>query len=467
MRHTYLIAAAMAAALASGLATAAPTAVQAAAAPVKLYIAGSSAAKGAISSLLAADLCGGAANMTTFTSNPSGSPAGTADFNAFSCTAATGKPNAGQLTTVYYRAEGGSVVGVLPVYSQYALKQLDLSSCAAGSGGTITCPVAGSSGANGPTDNWGAGTTGHVIEMGVSDLEPGAFTGNANPTSGTFPYSAAVWLNGKTVPTKAQLNALTHTTLFQQTFGIVVNSALPVNDLSSAAIGQILAGNYVDWSSVPNTASATPGSTVTGATATPIFVCNRETGSGTRTGAALFFNGDGCVTGAPAITDSAGTTNDNWSTSEALNCVQNNGSASGAAAGSIAISYVSIDNFSKIGAGKTFPNVKLVTIDGVTPSNYNSAMGNYKWVYEATAQQNPTALAGNAAGQALVNYLIPAAQAVATAPQSAQINAIPSQPATNVPAIPMTAVGTTPIYVSNFSRGGGLGNSCNALSEAN
>jgi len=116
--------------------------------------------------------------MSTFAS-------GTPDFNAYSCTAAAGPFN-GQSTTIYYRAEGGSVVGVLPVINNVAIKQLDLSAaggCPQAATGAVTCVVGGTSAANGSNDSWTSGvfTPTVAAQVGISDLEPKVFIGDNFP----------------------------------------------------------------------------------------------------------------------------------------------------------------------------------------------------------------------------------------------------------------------------------------------
>jgi len=428
------------------------------------FISGSSAAKAGIQTFVGASICGGAANMTTFTS---AAPVSNPDFNAFACTATAG-PTSGSMTIVYYRAESGSVAGVLPIFNNVAINQLDLTAanttCPAGSG-TVNCVIAGTALGNGPNDSWGpAGVVKVRSDLGISDEEPDAFVGNNSPYAHAPPAGYVLNTFGA-LPTQAQLKAMNHTTIFQQTFEIVVNTGLGTNVLSSQAVANILNGNYLDWSSVPAFNSAQPpNGTAVKAAATPIFVCNREVGSGTRTGASIFFLGDHCTPGAAAIAEHAGgAISDNFATSDELVCVNSNGTSNGAAAGAIAIGYVSVDNNSKIGAGTSAPNVQAVNLDGIVASNYHTAVGDYGWAFEATAQ--PNAASGNPNAAAMNAFVVPALQNINTAPQKNQINAIPGQPAANTASIPLQAVGV--IFTTDFFRGGGTGNSCLGMAEAN
>lgn len=441
-----LVAAAVAGVLSSGAAFAvvAPTAVQAQAAPIKIYISGSSAAKKAIATSLAgADWCG-ANSMSTFA-------AGTPDFNAYSCTAANG-PFAGQSTTIYYRAEGGSVVGVLPLYNNVAIKQLDLSpagGCPQATTGAVACVVGGTSAANGNSDSWPTGvfTPAVAAQIGVSDLEPKVFVGDNFPSSYTFIGPAQVAANLKSTTNLPQSQ------VFQQVFGIIMNNTpagiAGVNNLGTQVIADILAGSYLDWASVP--AAPTVGALVSmngagpavGSAATPVIVCNREAGSGTRTGASIYFLGDECTTTATGIAG-ANPPADNFSTGDEITCVKNNPGA---------IGYVSIDKQAGLPAG-----VVAVALDGVLPTNTKAALGQYTWVYEASFNKNKAADANDTA---FYNYYLPKLQLLASAPQSAQVLAIPGL-GTNTAQIPLSVNGA--ISTSLFTRSG---DSCSRLLEQN
>jgi hypothetical protein len=458
MRNISLVAAAVTAALGAAVAQAdQPTIAQVQAAitsgtAAQYWISGSSAAKNGTKAFVQAQICGGA--LTAFSS---AQPVSNPDFNAWACTG-TGGPNVGVINVIYYRAEGGSVVGVYPIINNTNIFQLDLSAanttCVAGGAGVYNCPVAGSSLTNGPSDSWGpGGVVKHLSDLGISDLEPDAFV--AGPPSGYVPgtFGAA--------HTQAQLKAMPHQTIFQQTFGIVVNSSLGVTALSKSAIANILNGNYVDWTNVPAFGAASPGAGVTAAS-TPIFVCNREVGSGTRTSAAIYFLGDHCNSGASSISEGG---NDNYATSDELVCVNNNGAAQGASAGSIAIGYASVDNVSKVGTGTANPNVRFINIDGVVQSNYNSASGQNDYAFEATEQPNAATATSNPFSTNFTAFIVPRLQAVGTAPQSAQVNALPGQPAGNKAQLPLQVQGV--IFTTDFDRGASGGNSCNAYAEIN
>jgi hypothetical protein len=464
MRKITLVAAAVTAVLGTAVAQAdQPTiaAVQAAitaGTAAQFWISGSSAAKNGTKAFIQAQICGGA--LTAFTS---AQPVSNPDFNAWACTGVAGTPNPGVINVIYYRAEGGSVVGVFPIINNTPIFSLDLSAanttCVLAGAGAYNCPVVGTSLGNGPSDGWGpGGVVKHISDLGISDLEPDAFVGNNSPYAAAPPAGYAAGTFGAP-HSQAQLKAMPHQTIFQQTFGIIVNTNLGTNLLSKSAIANILNGNYVDWSSVPAFGVAAPGAGVKAASTT-IFVCNREVGSGTRTSAAIYFLGDHCVTGASSVSEGG---NDNYATSDELVCVNNNGAAQGAPAGSIAIGYASVDNISKVGAGTANPNVEFVNINGVVQSNYTSASGQNDYAFEATEQPNGASVNPFAAG--FNGFIVPKLQAIGTAPQSAQVNALPGQPAGNIAQLPLQVQGV--IFTTDFDRGAAAGNSCNSYAEIN
>src|ERR1700735_1629056 len=172
-----------------------------------LYIAGSSAAQNAFGAALATDLFGGASNELTF-------KASNGNFEAFCGLAAAGNTagiTAGNLVVVHYRAEGGSVVGALPIVANKPVKFLDLTNAAVTSTSVTT---GGTSELQGPTDAWTGPLTEHTVEVGVTDVEPGILVGANYPTT----YSTTVFGTATT----AQLSTLSHTALFQEIYGIFV-----------------------------------------------------------------------------------------------------------------------------------------------------------------------------------------------------------------------------------------------------
>jgi len=474
------IAAAVATALGAASAQAAvPTQSQSASTPFTFYMGGSSAAVSGFGSAVGADLCV-SGTLASYVTNPSKEPSngavpnvGTPDFRAFSCTAAPGKPAAGNTITIYYRAEGGSVVGAYAPLNNVMVEQLNLATalcladattanqfdCATSNnpggvaGQNATNSVVGNSPANGPADSYTGAVQKHILEYGISDVEPGAlgntkgehFAGGGNDD----PVKVYTFLGADATPNALQ--SMSHTLLFQQSFGFVANTNLGIKDISSAAVANILSGALTDWSFVP-----TSSGTMVASTPTPIVVCHRDLGSGTRTAADIVFGTSGCnpYGNGLALVDN-GTVADSFSTGDVLLCVQANSNS---------IGYVSIDNFSKVGASP-FGSVTALTLDGRTASNLLTATGGWQYAVEASANQNVNATPV-ATTPAFYTYLIPKLQALATAPQSAQVNALPTAGG-NTSNIGLAGVQTNgKIHVTSYLRDTGSlkGNSCNALS---
>jgi ABC-type phosphate transport system substrate-binding protein len=437
----------VAAAVAVALGAASAAHADSCAAPTyALYVAGSSAAKPAFQVALANDL---------FTAETSFSSSN-GDFEAF-CgpISATGATNtgltAGLTATVYYRAEGGSVVGALPVVSGKAVNFLDLS----GTGCNVATPATtGTSAVNGTTDSWGGCVTTHGVELGVTDLEPSVFLASA----GNYPTAYSPTVFGTASPAQLVSLAATSIPLFQQVFGIFVNTVginggttkLATLNLSKETVAQILTGHYKNWNKVPSDSGGAISST-----SQTIAIENREAGSGTRTGASLYFLGQECTgSNAIALKDGAASL-DSYATGDVLK-------AANGVSGSI--TYASIDNDGKQ------PNLTLVSLSGVLPSNLAAAEGQYDYWFEATAVNgNTTGTSGGITtngGAAISGFLTGGElQNLATAPHAADINVIPTA-GTNSATVPLTSstVGTKTIYVNPFTRGG---NSCTIPIEEN
>jgi hypothetical protein len=436
-----MIVAAVAAAMASGYASAAvPTLAQANAPTDALVMAGSSAAASAVGTAIEKDLCGSAAN--TLIAKSTG---GSGNFLAFSCftaNAVTGIP-VNTLVTIYYRTEGGSVVGALPIVSSKQIKRLNLGdtvNCSL-SGNAATCTVGGTTSTSGTTDAWTGAVVADTVQLGVTDVEPSQLTNADYPSN----YSAAAF--GTASPT--QLKALSTTKLFDQVFGLVVNKSgqtfTSVN-LSKESAANILLGNFSDWSHIPDAIS---GNAISSAPST-ITRINREPGSGTRTATNIFFLGYQC--GSPnSIPPVTGETL-NFSTTDEL--VAANGTPG-------AIAYTSIDQILNPANGTKFTNLVLATIDGVTPSSLAAATGRYSYWYEATL----VPAAGVAGGSlSLSNFLQLDLPKLATAPAVPQILVIPGVGG-NAATVPPTSnglTGTSQIFVNPYSRGG---NSCSVPGE--
>jgi len=448
-----LIVAAITAALASGYADAIPSLGQAAAPTVALVVAGSSAAESSVASAFENDVCGGVANTLLV-----GSAGGSGNFFAFSCNtsaavSATGLPTipSGTLVTLYYRTEGGSVVGALPIVGNTKIKRINLgdtTDCVA-AGTTFVCSITGTTATSGTLDNWGGATTPDFVQLGVTDVEPAQLTGNDFPTN----YSPAAF--GTATP--AQLKALPTSRIFDQVFGLVVNTK--GESFTSVNIGKDTAANILslsetDWNSVPDV-NGNPVSSVT--TGDPITRIDREPGSGTRTSTNIYFFNYQC--GSTNSITNNGSEQLNFSTTDELTQANNT-------PGSIA--YTSIDQVLNPTNHTKFPNLALVSINGVAPTNKAAAAGAYGFWFEATFVPNSTALGSGTQSATLAAFLESELPELNKAPASTDIDVIPLYKGNSVgvPLIPNTAgtTSTNTIYINAFTRGT---SSCNLPAEQN
>jgi hypothetical protein len=439
MNRKVTLAAAIAAALGSAAAHAAlPTLAQIEASTNNVFIAGSSAAKNAILGALVTNVCGGAGNAFQFNS------AGNANFFAVSCVpVAAANAAAGGVYHFFYRDEGGSVVGMLPIVNSKTINQLSLNAGTIGGCSSSPCniTVTGTSSANGTTDSFGpTGTVAKApVDIGVADVEPAALTGNNYPT----PYSTTVW--GAT--NNAGLAALGGTQLFGEVYALFVTTGIvapatstaftesPLN-LSLQTVQQILTHKIRNW----NLVTDINGNAVVNAPLA-ITIVNREKGSGSRTATDLLVAGDVCTTGGAPLFDAAGAT-DFFSTGDVL-------TAAVAVPG--AITYATID---QVKTGMT-----QVNLNGVTPGNLAAATGVYPFWVEATFVVNPA----STADANVMNFITAALQTEATAPHVKDVLAIPGVPAgagnvahslVNSTASTVTALGPDAIFTNPFTRGG-------------
>lgn len=408
---------------------------------VSLYIAGSSAAKKAVLGALEVNLCGGAANATIVSSTPD------SNFGAVSCTPASGVAGADGATyyTVYYRFEGGSVTGALPLVNNKTVETLDLSlnssiTCSAGTGalgsGTCTATVNGTSSTNGVDDSFTGAVSEKNVDLGIMDVEPAALaTLNNYPTA----YSTTAW----GPQNQSGLTGLTAGGLFDEVYGIYVNGSTLESgmNLSVETLQNIFTKKITNWTKVTDTAGHQVATT-----STPIVIVNREQGSGSRTATDLLIVGDTClVDQSKGITENS-TVTDYFSTGDVLN-------AASSTAGSI--TYATIDN------APVSSTQQLIGINGVAANNFNAVTGQYPFWVEATVAVNPN-VSLTTAQSALLSYITTTLAAIATAPHIADINVIPNI-AGNVAHIAvasngntasgsLTGLGSTTIYTNPFTR---------------
>jgi hypothetical protein len=448
------IAAAVALAIGSGAAFALPplTGTNSASSPgAALVMSGSSAASPAVATGFENDVCGGSSNTLI-----AASAGGSANFLAFSCvsTVAVGTLPSGTTITVYYRTEGGSVVGALPIVSGKQIKRLDLTSTTcAQSGNTVTCSVTGTTSIDGLTDNWSGAVTEDTVQLGVTDVEPGQLTGADYPSN----YASTAFGTA----TASQLAGLSTVRLFDQVFGLFINTSgesFSSVNLTKESAANILNGNYTDWSFVPDAITGKP----IGTSPAPITHIDREPGSGTRTSTNIYFLSFQCGSGnsIPLTTPIAGTINGgvdeplNFSTNDELVLANKVPGA---------IAYASIDNLLKPANAAKFNNLVLATINQVTPSAQNAATGAYDYWFEATLVP-ASGVTGNSSQ--VSTFLQGDLGKLAKAPASPDIDVIANVDG-NVATVPLTSnglTGTSQIFVNPFSRGG---KSCNVPSAQN
>jgi len=415
-----------------------PTLQQAATAGVTLYIAGSSAAKNAVLGALEGDLCGGAANSLIVSS------ASDTNFFAVSCAPASGVAGSdgGSYFTVYYRDEGGSVSGVLPLANNVPVNQLNLSATGIPcSGNTCSPTVLGSTETNGTDDSFSGAVTKQYVQLGISDVEPGALIGNNYPTA----YSTAAW--GPVNP--SGVAGVTTVPAFGEVYAMFVNTGSAATSgasftesplaLSQQMVQQIMTKTIKDWSLVTdvNGKAVTNGSI-------PVTIVNRETGSGSRAATDLLIMGDTCQAQGGPIKETKATNTDYFSTGDVLG-------AANSVAG--AISYATID--------QSKPNLTQVALNGVTPSSLAAATGQYPFWVEA--QLEPTPQSVPTATSTLITFLESELAAEKTAPHLADVVVIPNvagntasvtttSTANTAPSSLTATLGAATIYVNNFTR---------------
>jgi hypothetical protein len=435
MNRNIQIAAAVAAILGTGTAMAAPPTLAQAAAGTALYVAGSSAASKAVLGALQTNMCDGLANALNIVGSPN------ANFGAVSCAPAAGKftgANGTAVFTVYYRFEGGSVTGVLPIANNDAVNQLDLSltqfiTCADANDCTAT--VNGNSATNGTGDTFTGAVSQKAVQMGISDVEPGALIGNNYPSK----YSTTAWgpVN------QSGVAGVPSAPLFDEVYGIYVNTGTTAGiesplSLSTQMVANILTKGVTDWSQVTDTAG-TPVST----TSIPIVIVNREAGSGSRAATDLLIAGDVCQAHGSAIAEASKNATDYFSTGNVLSALNTQGGG---------ISYATIDNAPQ-------SNETLVALNGVVPTSLAAAGGSYPFWVESVVTTNPNSVPN----AALLGFVTSTLQAIATAPHLPDIMANPTVGG-NVAHVnaaangdtatgSLTGLGSSKIYVNPFSRG--------------
>jgi hypothetical protein len=432
MNRTTTVAAAVAAVLAGGSAMAQPSIAQINAVPSAntINIMGSSAIKAALLSSIENNFCGGS-GFTPITSNGTNG-----NFLGVSCTPASGQATNGGIYNVWIRYEGGSVSGYLPIVNGAPVNEI--------SGPALTAnpiTINGVSTGNGADDSFSVSAGGALVkvipDLAIGDVEPKALTGNNYPTA----YSTAVWgpvNNGG-------MFSLASKGLVNEVYALFVNESSgftenPLN-LSLQTIENILTHNasLTNWSQVLDVNGNSVGSG-------PITIVNREAGSGSRAATDILLVGDGCGSAGKSATlfnkGGATATNQYFSTGDVL-----------AAANSVAgaITYATIDNSTGTQANKT-PNMVMVTINNVAPSNLAAANGTYPFWVEAQYVNNA---ASTGADSKAVNSIVTALQDQATTAALLDINVIPLISAANGSGTLNATVHANPANSAKVPTGGG------------
>jgi ABC-type phosphate transport system substrate-binding protein len=314
--------------------------------------------------------------------------------------------------------------------------------------------VTGVTSTNGISDSWNGAVTADYVGLGVTDVEPAQLTGYDSPLSittgnGDAPNAVAYKTTAFGNATPTQMSGLSTVALYQQVFALAVNTSgqsFSTVNLNRETASNILLGGISDWSKAIDAGTGSPISSVS----SPISVIQREYGSGTRTTANIYFN-QYCNGGGVAMKGTNAPLGLNYSTGDDL-------TQANSTAGSIA--YAVIDQLEP--NSTTYPNLVMVTLDGVTPSNLNAAVGKYDYWYEATFVPSST-LSGTS--KTLADFLETDVPQLLKAPPDPADNVIPGY-AGNSAVFPTPTnngqTGTKEIYTSQYTRGGV---SCNARSE--
>lgn len=421
-----------------------------------LVIAGASAARDAVEAAVRDSLCA-AGTFTRFRVNSTNAP----DLRAYSCSlrnpgvvsgvTIVNPALQGLSAAFYYRSEGGSIYGPGSIAKNVAVARLVVTSaCTVADGAnSFLCPVnTGSPGSGGytllPADTGGGANVSHqVAQLGVSDLEPAMFTGENWPDAGV--------LAGE--PGPGVMAGLPAVPVLGQAFGIVVRSSQTLTSLTKQDISGIFAGNYGDWSQIN-------GSGTTGL----ITICRREPGSGTQTGASVYFLGANCSSGnagafvrAPANDLFGNTVVENPTSSSVTTCMSDSPLAIGIVVGNAAPALTKFVSIS----GSPLPTTTIAP-------KHIASLGQSDYWYEATFTK-ASGLATNVGF--LADDLTQAAQDSSTlpnVPSAFGLAGLGAPGSLNVAALaPLQGATPTIRPVALARRGGTAGNSCGTPQPGN
>lgn len=464
----------------------------------KVYMSGATALRNSISGLAYNDICGGSANasltvynMTLGTGTNAPTPNGNQWAIACNLPAAFNGIAAGTPVVLFKSDAGGSAQGVFPVAngeSRPMVNATNIANCTPT--GTLPANVADKQYNGCPTNN------NQIPHFGVSDLEPGFFTGlnvPNDPLDADDDNYPSLGLSADTLAT------MTIEPVVQTVFGVAVNTALYqamqaaqisagtlaascqnlTTDVCQPSIGKSVAATYFagfspDWSYLVGSTGANADGQVN--------ICRRVQGSGTQAAANRYLmeyptNLQGLTPADFSYSSLAGgsQTSSLWTsaqidayinqyvantpgntfvfegpgTGDVVKCLNR-----AQAVGGYAIGHVSKENAP--GAN----NWRHVKLDGVSPSRDNAKVGNYDYFFESTLQYRTAFV--NAQPATVKNYVIGFTAEMKKASALAKLSSTTQQ---GVLVLPQNwPVGATPTaneltFGSFVTRGGGSPNS--------
>lgn len=388
------------------------------------------------------------------------------DLVAYSCTSATGLLGSAKPLIIYYRAEGGSIYGVVPLlvsssYRPVVPQPLRLALTA--SCGTSTCAVGDSYDPIG--DTLSNPTSNAVVDspdLGVSDLEPKIFATLSNTPTLTDSTKLQPSLSVSETTALMQRSQ----PLALQSYGIFTHLTSGANgadaefnqlaSLSRRVLAEIFMGTWGDWNQVPKNDGS--NTTVT-STSLPIVVCRSGAGSGTQAAAALYFHHTSCTGGTDAFVSND--YNGSSGNIDPMNIIKSTSP--------LAMRSCISGNPGAIGFMPVEPDAvgrRMIKIDlqgpPTTANNLGiaTASGDYTFAFEPSVIKR-YGIAGDSA--TLADKFILLIRDQATGPTSGNVNFLPGPNATHAgfPLDTTSRPGKQP--VSCFSRSG---NSCNDLVDA-
>ncbi len=443
---------------------------------VRIFMSGASALRNTISGLIFNDVCGGLSNASSTVYNMTlpavagGAPAPSTNFWAIACTlpdAFNGIP-AGTNVAFFKSDNGGSGQGVFPVYFETARNFVDAAPGACTTTGTA--------------DREYRGCTANRLEVpmfGVSDVEPGLFTGFNVPTDDlSYPAGGL---------TPSQLAELHIETVVQTVFGVAVNKGLYEEMQRAQGIANVGSTAEADQPSIGKAIAASYFAGILGAPSgglgwqplvraddpkagTQVNVCRRVNGSGTQaaanrhlleypcSGAAALAPADNSYSNPARANTLAGVVADGETfvyegagTGDVVNCLN-----AAETNGAYAIGHVSKEN----APGSN--NWRHVKLDGVSPNRDNVKRGLYDYTFESTLQYKNARFA----------TLTPSQQSfisgfLAEAPKPSSLAKLGSAAQEGVAALPTSYSGPfgtgTPDEIKFGSRVSRNGNSCSPV----